>query len=159
MYVLILTIAHTLISFLALAAGLAVVLDMLRNDDRPAMARLFLVSAILTSASGFAFPVSQILPSHITAAIALLVLLPTWLARYRFALLGAWRWVYAGGTVASLYFVVFVLVVQVFMKTPLLRPAAEQAGPSFAITHGIVLLVFIALGFFSIRKFRPASFA
>lgn len=156
MYVIILTIAHTLISFVALAAGLAVLLDLLRNDDRPVMARLFLVSAILTSASGFAFPVTQILPSHITAAIALVVLLPTWAARYRFGLHGAGRWIYAGGAVASLYFVVFVLIVQVFMKTPLLRPAAEQALPSFAITHGIVLLLFLALGAQAVRKFRPA---
>ncbi len=156
MYVIILTIAHTLISFVALAAGLAVLLDLLRNDDRPVMARLFLVAAILTSASGFAFPVTEILPSHITAAIALVVLLPTWLARYRFALRGAGRWIYAGGAVASLYFVVFVLIVQVFMKTPLLRPAAEQAQPSFAITQGIVLLIFLALGVQAVRKFRPA---
>ncbi|WP_428245748.1 hypothetical protein [Ferrovibrio sp.] len=156
MYVVALTIVHSLISFLALAAGLAVVLDMLRNEDRPAMAKLFLVAAILTSASGFLFPVTQILPSHITAVIALLVLLPTWLARYRFGLRGIWRGIYAGGAVASLFFVVFVLVVQVFMKTPALRQAAEKAEPPFAITQGIVLLVFIALGFLSIRRFRLA---
>ncbi|MEL3891793.1 hypothetical protein V6B08_16055 [Ferrovibrio sp. MS7] len=156
MYVIVPTIVHSLISFAALAAGLAVLLDLLRKDDRPAMVKLFLLTAFLTSASGFLFPVTEILPSHITAVIALLVLLPTWSARYRFRLLGAWRWVYAGGAVASLYFIVFVLIVQIFMKTPALRQAAEKAEPPFAITQGIVLLIFLALGLQAVRKFRPA---
>ncbi len=162
MYVLTLTIVHTLVSFVAIGAGMAVVAELLKGDPRGGgLAKLFLGTALFTSASGFAFPFTQFLPSHGTGIVALLVLLPTLLARYHFHLRGTWRLVHAGGLVASLYFLFFVLVAQIFSKIPALREAAPTlAEPPFTITQGILLVVFIGLGIAVTRKLRGrASFA
>jgi hypothetical protein len=78
-------------------------------------------------------------------------------ARYRFALRGAWRWIYAGGAVASLWLLVFVLIAQVFAKIPALKASAPtQSEPPFAITQIAVLVVFVVIGIVAARRFHPA---
>ncbi|PJI42159.1 hypothetical protein [Ferrovibrio sp.] len=157
MYILILIILHTALSLVALATGPSVVADLLGSREREGMTKLFLATALLTSATGFLFPFTQLLPPHITALLALLVLAVTIPARYRYGLRGAWRWIYASGAVASLWLLVFVLIAQVFAKIPALRAAAPtQSEPPFAITQVVVLVVFIALGIAAARRFQPA---
>jgi hypothetical protein len=58
-------------------------------------------------------------------------------------------------SVLALYLNTFVLVVQLFEKVPSLRVLAptQSEGP-FKITQLIVLVLFIALGFFSVKGFR-----
>ena len=61
------------------------------------------------------------------------------------------------GAVMALYLNVFVLVAQLFMKVEALnRLAPTQAEPPFAIAQGAVLVVFVVLGIFAVKKFRPA---
>ena len=158
MYILILTIVHTAISLVALATGPSVVADLLGSREREGMTKLFLAMALLTSATGFLFPFTQLLPSHITAILALLVLAVTIPARYRYQLRGAWRWIYAGGAVASLWLLVFVLIAQVFAKIPALKASAPtQSEPPFAITQVVVLVAFVVLGLLAARRFHPAA--
>jgi hypothetical protein len=53
----------------------------------------------------------------------------------------------------AFYFNVFVLVVQSFMKVPVLHALAPtQSEPPFAIAQGAVLLVFIAAGTLAVRR-------
>jgi hypothetical protein len=122
---------------------------------------IFLVTAIATSVTGYGFPASAILPSHIVGGIALLVLAATLLARYGFRLAGAWRAVYAGGMVASLYFLTFVAIAQAFAKIPVLQASAPtQAEPPFAIAQLLVLAAFVVLGLRATKAFRfPAAVA
>ncbi len=69
---------------------------------------------------------------------------------------GAWRWIYVACATAALYLNVFVLVVQGFLKVPFLHALAPtQSEPPFAVTQGVVLLIFIALGVWAARKFDP----
>lgn len=158
MYILFLIILHTALSLVALATGPSVVADLLGSREREGMTKLFLATALLTSATGFLFPFSGLQPSHITAIIALLVLAVTIPARYRYGLRGAWRRIYAGGAVASLWLLVFVLIAQVFAKIPSLRAAAPtQSEPPFAITQFVVLAVFVGLGVAAARRFHPAA--
>ena len=50
----------------------------------------------------------------------------------------------------------FVLVVQSFEKVPALRAMAPtQSEPPFKIAQVIVLVVFIVLGVFAVKKFHP----
>jgi hypothetical protein len=55
----------------------------------------------------------------------------------------------------ALYFNVFVLVVQSFMKVPALKALAPtQSEPPFAIAQSVVLVLFIVLGTAGVRRFR-----
>ena len=58
---------------------------------------------------------------------------------------------------SALYLNVFVLVVQAFQKVPPLKVLAPNGSePPFAITQGIVLLVFVVLTVMAARRFRFA---
>ena len=76
-------------------------------------------------------------------------------ARYARHLAGRWRSTYVICAVAALYFNVFVLVVQSFMKVPGLHDAAPtQSEPPFAITQLVVLATFVVLGVLAVRRFK-----
>jgi hypothetical protein len=68
--------------------------------------------------------------------------------------------VYAAGAVMSLYLNVFVLVAQAFLKISMLHELAPKGSePPFAIVQGVVLVAFVILGVFAVKRFRPASLA
>lgn len=149
---------HTILSLIAIAVGFPVVADLIASRVRAWPTALFLITAILTSVTGYGFPFNGVLPSHIVGAVALLVLALVLIARHGFRFAGAWRWIYAIGIVISLYLLVFVAVVQVFGKIAALRALAPtQSEPPFAIAQGITLLIFILLGVLAARRFRPIA--
>jgi NADH:ubiquinone oxidoreductase subunit 2 (subunit N) len=85
--------------------------------------------------------------------MSLIVLLIASLALYRHRLRGAWRRTYVIAAVIALYFNVFVLVVQVFRRVPVLMAVAPtQSEPPFQITQFAVLLLFAALGIRAVTK-------
>lgn len=146
---------HTIISFIAIGAGILAVLALFGLRLAPIWTQMFLVTAVVTSATGFLLPATAILPSHIVGAIALVVLAAVLLARFIGHLAGVWRWVYAGGMVASLYFLCFVAIAQAFSKVPALKAAAPTLSePPFAISQGIALVIFVVLGIAALRLFQ-----
>jgi hypothetical protein len=148
---------HTAISLIAIAAGFFVLRGLFTSNRMPAMTLLFIVMTFLTDATGYLFPRDHVLPSHIVGVISLVILAITAYALYSAKLRGIWRAIYAAGAVISLYFNVFVLVAQGFLKVPALHELAPTgAEPPFAIAQGIVLVLFIALGVFAVKRFRPA---
>ena len=154
------TLVHTAISLVAILTGLIVMVGMLIGKRMPEWTGVFLLTTVLTSVTGFMFPVpiSLLLPSQITGIVALAVLLPTLAAIYVFKLSGPWRSVYIIGAVISLYLNVFVLVAQAFLKVPALNALAPtQAEPPFAIAQGLVLILFVVLGIRAAMKFRPVA--
>jgi hypothetical protein len=51
-----------------------------------------------------------------------------------------------------------VLVVQAFLKIPALHALAPNGNePPFAITQGVVLLLFVVAAVRSVRRFHPAA--
>jgi len=73
---------------------------------------------------------------------------------------GAWRTAYVLTAVGALYFNVFVLVVQLFLKVPALHELAPQQNePPFAGAQGLVLVLFVAAGVFAARRFHPSGAA
>lgn len=146
---------HTWLSLLAIVAGLLVVAGFLRGDAAPKGTGLFLLAAVLTSATGFLFPFTGLKPSHVVGILALLVLAIVLYALYVGRLSGRWLTVYVTGAVASLYLLVFVGVAQAFAKVPSLQALAPtQSEPPFAIAQAIVLLVFGVVGYRAVRA-RP----
>jgi hypothetical protein len=117
---------------------------------------VFLATTILTSLTGFPLPPFGFDPPRAVGVLSLILLIGAVVAYYGFRLAGAWRWIFVACAVAALYFNVFVLVAQGFMKVPALQALAPtQSEPPFAIVQGLVLLIFIALGIWAAIKFRP----
>jgi hypothetical protein len=152
----VLTQFHVAISLIAIASGLVVAYGLLTANRMRRLTLIFLVTTIMTNATGFLFHRDHILPSHVVAIISLVLLAATVAALYVYKLRGSWRVVYAVGAVTSLYFNIFVLVAQAFLKIPSLHVLAPKGTePAFAIAEGIVLIVFAVLGTFAVKRFRP----
>ena len=136
------TIIHTLISLAAVFTGLIVLFGMIGGKRLDGWTKWFLISAVLTTATGFFFPFHGVTPAIILGIISLPFLALTISARYAKHLAGSWRWIYVIGAVICLYFNLFVAVVQAFEKIPALHALAPtQTEPPFKLTQLIVLLV------------------
>jgi hypothetical protein len=150
------TLIHVVLSLVGILAGLVVLFGMFGSKRLTGWTALFLATTVLTSVTGYFFPADRILPSHIVGAVSLVVLAIAILALYSRHLAGAWRWIYVVAAVASLYLNVFVLVVQGFLKVPMLKALAPtQSEPPFVIAQFVVLAIFIVLGIAAVRSFRP----
>ena len=159
------TLVHVVISLIAIAAGLVVMFALLGSKSLPGLTAIFLVFTILTNATGFLFPFKELLPSYIIAGISLVLLAIACIALYGMKLKGAWRPVYIVTAMISLYFNVFVLIIQSFLKVPALAalaPAvapAPPSGPVFAAVQGIVLVFFVLVTIGAWRRYKPMAFA
>ena len=149
---------HTILSLVALVAGIVVVKELLGSRIPPGWTALFLVTAIATSATGFGFPFDRFIDSHWTGIAALVALALVILARYVLGLAGAGRWIYAVGMVLSLYFLAVVAVAQLFKKVPALTAMAPtQSEPPFLVAQLVTLAIFGWLAIAAARKFRPVA--
>jgi hypothetical protein len=149
------TLVHVLLSLVGIGTGLIVVYGMLTGKRLDGWTAIFLTTTVLTSATGFLFPVEHLLPSHIVGIISLVVLAGAILARYALHLAGAWRWIYVVCAVFALYLNCFVAVVQSFLKISSLKALAPtQKEPPFLVAQLTVMVIFIILGIFAVKKFR-----
>lgn len=147
---------HVLISLIGIVTGLIVLFGMPNNDRMNGMTLVFLLFTAATTITGFILPLSGLTPPVILGIISLVVLVPTFAARYAFGMRGAWRWVYILGATIALYLNFFVLVVQSFLKIPVLNALAPTGSePPFAIVQGVVLLFFFVTGYLAVKRFRP----
>jgi len=150
------TTLHTMISLIGIPAGIVALFGMLSGKLLKSWTWLFLFTTVLTSVTGFGFPVAGVMPSHIVGGISLAVLAAALYALYGKRLSGAWRWIYVVTAVMALYLNSFVGVVQAFQKIPSLQKLAPtQSEPPFQIAQLAAFLVFLVLGFLALRKFHP----
>ncbi len=150
------TILHTAISLIAIASGLIVLAGMLRARRLPDWTAVFLVTTILTSVTGFMFPINGLTPAIVFGLISIVILVIALAALYLKHLSGAWRWIYVTTALVALYLNVFVLIVQSFQKLPALQKLAPtQSEPPFLIAQAVALIAFLILGAMAARKFRP----
>ena len=146
---------HVAISLIGMGSGLIVVFGMLGGKLLRGWNALFLLTTILTSVTGFGFPVEHLLPSHIVGIISLVVLAIALVALYVFHLAGGWHRTYAICAVVALYFNVFVLVVQLFEKVPALHMLAPtQSEKPFKLTQLVVLTIFVVVSVLATIRFR-----
>jgi hypothetical protein len=150
------TILHTAISLIGIVGGLIVLAGMLRARRLPGWTALFLVTTVLTSVTGFMFPINSLTPAIVFGVISIVILAIALMALYVKHLSGAWRWIYVTTALAALYLNVFVLIVQSFQKVPALQKLAPtQSEPPFLIAQSVVLIAFLILGTLAVRRFRP----
>ncbi len=153
------TMLHVIISLIGIVSGLVVLFELFGSNRMPGLTALFLLTTILTSATGFLFPFEKLLPSHIFGILSLVLLAIACIALYVMKLSGAWRWIYVVTAMVALYLNVFVLVIQSFLKVgPLhaLAPSVPPSEPPFAVVQGIVLVFFVVAIVGAARRFRPA---
>ena len=150
------TILHVAISLIGIVSGLIVLFGMLRARRLPGWTALFLATTVLTSVTGFMFPINGLTPAIVVGVISIVILAIALMALYVKHLSGAWRWIYVTTALAALYFNVFVLIVQSFQKVPALQKLAPtQSEPPFLVAQGVVLVAFLVLGTMAARRFRP----
>ncbi len=153
------TFVHTVISLVGIMTGFIVVALMLQSAPIAGWNAFFLASTILTSVTGFFFPITRgVTPAHVLGAISLVILAVALYAIYGKKLLGPWCKIYVATAVAALYLNFFVVVVQSFNKVAYLNKFAPTGSePPFAIVQGIVLIGFIILGIAAVRRYRPVD--
>jgi hypothetical protein len=115
------TILHVAISLIGIVSGLIVLFGMLGARRLAGWTALFLATTVLTSVTGFMFPINGLTPAIVVGVISIVILAIALMALYVKHLSGAWRWIYVTTALAALYFNVFVLIVQSFQKVPALQ--------------------------------------
>ncbi len=119
---------------------------------------MFLLFTILTSVTGFFFPIVKIGPPHIFGVVSLVLLVFTVYGLYGRHLLGAWRGTYIVTALIAQYLNVVVLIVQAYQKVPALHVYAPNGNePPFAITQGLALVLFVVVGWLALKRFRPPA--
>ena len=150
------TLVHTVLSLVGIVAGLVTAGAIATGTRLDRWGGVFLITTVLTSVTGFGFPFDKLLPSHIVGIVSLVVLLAVIVADYVKHLAGTWRTIYAVGVVLATYLNTFVLVAQLFKRIPVLYLLAPtQSEPPFALTQGLVVLLFVWLGVGAVRGARP----
>jgi hypothetical protein len=151
------TLIHVFISVIGVISGLVVLGGLAAGSRLEGWTALFLVTTTLTSVTGFGFAAAAVSPAQVVGGLSLVVLAACLAARYWMKLAGGWRTTYVVTAVVATYLNVFVLVVQLFAKTPALAQLAPtQQEPPFALTQALVLALFVWLGWAAVRGFRAA---
>jgi hypothetical protein len=149
------TIFHVALSLAGIASGFIVVYGLLVSKRLDGWTRFFLWTTVLTSVTGFFFPVHKFLPSHAVGILSLILLGVAIFALYRRRLAGGWRRTYAITAVLALYLNFFVLIVQLFEKVPALKALAPtQTELPFKVAQLAALTVFLLLTVFAAIRFR-----
>jgi hypothetical protein len=149
------TILHDAISLAAIAAGFVVLFGMIANKGLPVWHSFFLTTTILTSVTGFGFPIKGMTPGIAIGLLSLVILAVVVYARSAKHLAGWWRTVYVIGATVAFFFNFFVLIVQSFMKVPALKALAPtQSESPFVAAQITALVAFLVLGVLAVRKFR-----
>jgi len=149
------TLFHVILSLAGILAGFVVVLGFLTGKRLDGWTAVFLTTTALTSLTGFLFPFQKLTPGYILGALSLIALAIAIYARYQRHLEGGWRRSFVISSVIALYFNVFVLIAQLYMKVPALKAIAPtQSETPFKITQLTALVFFVALGILATVRFR-----
>jgi hypothetical protein len=150
---------HTLLSLVMLVSGFVVVKDLLRSHIDSTWMAVFLVSGVLTSATGFGFPFTRLIESHYVGIVSLVLLALAILGLYVFRLAGPWRWIFVISVVVAFYFDALVAIVQLFRKVPSLGAPTASNEPQFVIAQLLLLAIIIWVGVKAVRQLRSTAAA
>lgn len=149
------TTLHVLISFVGIIAGLIALPAFARGRLLPRTNVIFLWFTLLTSLTGFLFPIVAFTPALGTGIVSTLVLAVAFWAWYARKLAGRAAPAYAITATMALWLNLFVLVVQSFLKVPALNALAPTGTePPFAAAQGALLIAMIGLGYLAFKASR-----
>ncbi len=154
------TTLHVLISFVGIIAGLIALPAFARGRILPRTNVIFLWFTLLTSLTGFLFPIVAFTPALGVGIFSTLILAVALWAWYGRKLAGGAASVYAVTATIGLWLNLFVLVVQSFLKVPALNALAPNGNePPFAAAQGALLILMIGLGYLAFRASRKRATA
>jgi hypothetical protein len=140
------TALHVLISLIAIGTGFIVLFGLINGRLPSPWNTVFLVTTILTSLTGFAFPNTKLTPGIVLGVLSVIALAIAVLALNVFQLNGVWRRTYAISAMIALYFNVFVLIAQLFEHVPALHALAPTGTETpFKVAQTLLLILFIVL--------------
>lgn len=149
---------HVGLSLMGILAGCVVAAGWFTSRRLPLWTAVFLATTLLTSITGFLFPIQGLDPARVVGLISVVVLAAALFALYGQRLTGPWRWIYVLSAVLALYLNVFVAVVQAFEKIPLLHGLAPtQKELPFQVAQLLVLVAFILIGVLAVKRFHPQA--
>ena len=150
------TVLHVVISLIAIAAGFVVVFGMFSSNRLRGWTALFLTATVLTTVTGFLFPITRLTPALAFGIISSVLLVAALLALYAYRLAGAWRGIYVASAILALYLNVVVGIVQSFQNVAFLqRLAPTQSEPPLLVAQVVALVIFIVIGIAAVIKFHP----
>jgi hypothetical protein len=154
------TALHVAISLIAIAAGLIALPAFARGRVLPRTTGIFLWTTLLTSLTGFLFPIVAFTPALGFGILSTLILVATFWAWYGRKFAGGAATVYVITATLALYLNMFVLVVQSFLKVPALNALAPNGTePPFAIAQGLLLIAMLGLGYWTLKAARRRTAA
>jgi len=148
------TLVHVLLSLVGILAGFVVMFGFLTAKPHNGWAALFLSTTVLTSVTGFFFPIHGVTPGLVIGVLSLIALAIAIFARYQRHLAGGWRRSYVISSMVALYFNVFILIVQLYEKVPAMKALAPtQSEAPFKITQLTALVLFIVFTILATVRF------
>lgn len=149
------TALHVAISFVGIGSGLIALPGFARGRVMPRTTGVFLWTTLLTTLTGFLFPIVAFTPAIGVGIVSTLILVAAFWAWYGRKLAGAAATVFAVTATIGLWLNLFVLVVQSFLKVPALNALAPTGSePPFAAAQAFLLLAMITLGYAAVRSAR-----
>ncbi len=149
------TALHVAISLVGIGAGLVALPAFARGILLPRMTGIFLWTTLLTSLTGFLFPITALTPALVVGIFSTLILIVAFMAWYgrKFGVRAAT--LYAIAATLALWLNLFVLVVQAFLKIPVLNALAPAGTePPFVAAQGVLLVVMALLGYAAVKAGR-----
>ena len=154
----ILTMVHVALSLIGIATGFLVIFQMIGGKTLGGLNTIFLATTILTSVTGFFFPITKLTPGLVIGTISLVILAIAAFALYSRKLDGGWRTVYVVTAVIAQFFNVLVLIVQSFMKIPSLHAMAPKGDETVVkVVQICALVLLIILGAMASKNFKKAA--
>src|SRR5258708_6768661 len=149
------TTLHVIISLIGIGSGFIVLFGLINGRLPSPWNAVFLVTTILTSLTGFAFPNDKVTPGIILGVFSMSVLATALVPLPAFPLRGGWRPPYAITAMIALYFNVFVLIAQTFEHVPAFHALAPTGTETpFKAAQTLLLILFIVLITAAAKKFR-----
>ena len=153
-----LTMVHVALSLIGIATGFLVIFQMIAGKTLGGLNAGFLATTILTSVTGFFFPITKVTPGLVIGVISLVVLAIALFALYSKKLADGWRTVYVVTAVMAQFFNVLVLIAQSFMKIGALRAMAPTGEEAIVkIVQVCALVLCIVLGVVAGKNFKIAA--
>jgi hypothetical protein len=150
---------HVLLSLSGIGTGFVVLVGFLKGKRLKGWTAIYFTASLLTTATGFLFPLDVVLPTHMLGLLSALALTIAIVAYNAFGFNGWSRAVYVVTLASALYFNCFAAVLQAFAKIAALNAVAPTRTEwPYVMAQSVVLALFVVLTYLAAKRFAVAKF-